>query len=93
MSFQLDFLKFKNILNKNNIFLYDAQYRIAYYRYNKLLENIQQGGSSIPNQSGLYKPDKILKKIKSKNNTLLAHFINSLIFKDEKKIDYIINLI
>ena len=84
-----NFIKFKKILNKNNIFLFDAQYRIVFYRYNKLIENFQKGGSIIISN----KSYDMLNKIKIKNPILLSHFINSLIFKDDNKINYIIDLI
>jgi hypothetical protein len=87
MTEQPDFLKFKKILNKNNIFLFDAQYRIVYFRYNKIIDNIQKGGSLTIKK----KSYDILNEIKLKNPILLSHFINSLIFRDDKKINYIID--
>lgn len=88
MSISIDFLTFKNILNKNNILLFDSQLRIAHFRYNNLIKNLPQiGGSGFKNS------DKLLKTINEKNNCLLSHFIDSLITNNLVKTKYIINYV
>ncbi len=40
----MDFLDFKNCLINHNILLFDAQYRIAHYRFNKYI-NVKNIGN------------------------------------------------
>ena len=88
MSSHIDFLDFKNILNKNNILLFDTQLRIAHFRYNQYIQNLPQyGGSNTLDTT------KLLDKINKKNNCLLSHFIDSLIVNNISKTNYIIELI
>ena len=82
MPLYIDFLDFKNILKKNNILLFDSQYRIAHYRYNQLSYN----------SFALDKQDNILNKINLFNPLLLSHFIDSLISNNKQKTKYIIDL-
>lgn len=88
MSSQIDFLDFKNILNKNNILLFDTQLRIAHYRYNEYIKNLPLSGGSNTLDSNL-----LLDKIYKKSNCLLSHFIDSLIVNNISKTNYIIELI
>ena len=82
-----DYITFKNILNENNIQLFDAQYRIAHYRYNKYIQKIpQQGGSSENNNQNL------LSKIVNNKSNLLNHFVDSLLSNNINKTDYITGL-
>jgi hypothetical protein len=88
MSSHIDFLDFKNILNKNNILLFDTQLRIAHYRYNQYIKTLPQiGGSKFE------EPDNILIKINKKKNCLLSHFVDSLITNNLIKTNYIMELI
>ena len=78
----LDFVNFKKYLSKNNINLFDSQYRIAYYRYNNLGKMLKlQIGGNIKN----------FNLIKQLNNVLLNHFIDSLLNKNIERINHIIN--
>ncbi len=86
MSLQIDFLAFKNILNKNNVLLFDTQLRIAHFRYNQYIKSIPQIGGSDSNN-----PDGLLIRINQKNNCLLSHFIDSLVSNNLIKIKYIID--
>jgi response regulator of citrate/malate metabolism len=89
MSIKIYFLTFKNILNKNNILLFDTQMRIAHFRYNKYIKNVknmEQIGGSNSNKS-----EKLLIKINKKKEYLLDHFINSLISNNLIKTKFIIN--
>lgn len=86
MSLQIDLLTFKNILNKNNIQLFDTQMRIAHFRYNKYINGMSQiGGSNLRESSNL------LININRKNNCLLSHFIDSLVSNNLMKTKYIID--
>jgi hypothetical protein len=88
MSSHIDFLDFKNILNKNNILLFDTQLRIAHFRYNQYIKNTPQiGGSNILDSN------KLLNRINDKSNCLLSHFIDSLIVNNIQKTNYIFELV
>lgn len=95
MSSQIDFLTFKNILNKNNVLLFDTQLRIAHFRYNEYIKSIIQiGGSDLYKLSKVTlsnEPDRLLIKINQKNNYLLYHFIDSLVSNNLIKTKYIID--
>ncbi len=86
MSSQIDFLTFKNILNKNNVQLFDSQIRIAHFRYNQYIKTIPQIGGSDSHDSG-----GLLFRINQQNNSLLYHFIDSLISNNLIKTKYIID--
>ena len=86
MSLQIDFLTFKNILNKNNVLLFDTQLRIAHFRYNQYIKSIPQIGGSNSSE-----PDSLLIRINQKNNCLLSHFIDSLVSNNLIKTKYIID--
>ena len=86
MSLQIDFLTFKNILNKNNVLLFDTQLRIAHFRYNQYIKNTPQIGGSNLNE-----PGKLLIKINQKKNYLLSHFVDSLVSNNLIKIKFIID--
>jgi hypothetical protein len=86
MSLQIDFLTFKNILNKNNVLLFDTQLRIAHFRYNQYIKNTPQIGGSNLNE-----PGKLLIKINQKKNCLLSHFVDSLVSNNLIKIKFIID--
>jgi len=88
MSSQIDFLTFKNILNKNNIRLFDTQLRITHFRYNQYIKSMPQIGGSNSNSH-----DILLIKINQKNNCLLSHFIDSLVSNNLIKTNYIIDSI
>jgi hypothetical protein len=76
----MDLLVFKKYLNENNIYLFDAQYRIILYRYNNYINlNLLQ-----PN---------LLYSINKKKNILLYHFIMALLTNNITKINYIVSLI
>lgn len=86
MSAQIDFLTFKNILNNNNVFLFDAQYRIAHFRYNQLVNNLPQIGGSDS-----IKPEQILTKLTTIKDCMLCHFVDSLVANNIAKTNYIIS--
>ena len=86
MSLQIDFLTFKNILNKNNVLLFDTQLRIAHFRYNQYIKITPQIGGSNSNE-----PGKLLIKINQKKNYLLSHFVDSLVSNNLIKIKFIID--
>ena len=88
MSSQIDFLTFKNILNKNNILLFDTQLRIAHFRYNQYIKTLPQVGGSKSEE-----PDKLLNKINDKSISLLSRFIDSLVSNNLTKIKFIIEFI
>ena len=73
----MDFKKFRKILEKNNIKLFDYEYRISYNRIfnmNKICnQNNQYGGGDI--NSNIF-------KLKSKNN--LENIINYSLSKNMK---------
>ena len=77
----IDFSYFKKYLTKYDILLFDANYRIAHFRYNKLIQN---GGSKNKN---------LLRKIKNHNRIMLRIFIESLLENNNQKIEYIVSQI
>jgi hypothetical protein len=85
----IDFVKFKNYLIKNNILLFDSQYRISHFRLNNLHllinDNNQNGGGNNISNS------KIIKKVKKLKPSILNHLINSLLDKNIERIKYIFN--
>jgi len=73
------FITFKKYLIKHNILLFDADYRIAHYRFNNM---IQTGGSK-----------KILHKITTQDDILLKYFIDSLLTNDNSEIKFIKSIV
>ena len=79
----MDYLKFKKYLKKNDINLFDSEYRIVHFRLNNI-ENI------FKNQTG---GSRIIKKVKRINKILLSEFVNSLLNRDINKINGIVCLL
>ena len=73
----MEFQSFKNILNQNNILLFDAHNRIAHYRYNQYYKN----NHNTINDVVFYK------------QSLLTNFINALLNNDKIRLNYINSLI
>lgn len=86
MTEYIDFVTFKNYLNKNNIYLFDSQYRIIHYRINNLNKLLEQTGGTNTNIK-TNKPAKLLKKI---NNISLNNFIFALLDKNIQKMTWIL---
>jgi hypothetical protein len=97
MSNYIDFITFKQILNAKNILLFDAHYRIAHFRLNSLLKNMEQNGGSnnTTNTNSHHNPNNKLNYFSEKiiNNHLFDKLISSLLENNVKQISYIINLI
>lgn len=72
----IDYCYFKKYLSKYNINMFDANYRVAHYRYNNI---IQKGGDK-----------KLIRKIKNKSTNLLRIFIESLLENNPDKINWIL---
>ena len=72
----IDYTYFKKYLIKYNIKLFDANYRIAHFRYNNL---IQSGGSS-----------NLLKKVNRRSYGMLYNFIIALLDNDTTKLNWIL---
>jgi hypothetical protein len=71
----MNLLKFKKLLNDNDIFLFDSQYRIAHYRLNNLQQfksNEQVGGG---------------KKI---NKIMLSRLVDSLLTQNINRANWIL---
>ena len=70
----MDFVKLKKYLNKNNIYLFDSDYRIVHFRLNNI-QNIfnktQTGGSYVI---------KKVKKINARQNAPTVYDINASIY-------------
>ena len=88
----MNYIDFKKILNKSNIYLYDADTRIIHWEFENLLKlnnnnnnNNNQTGGSINN----YKI--IIDKLKKKN--LFNNLIYSINDDNTNRINYIMNLI
>lgn len=75
----VNFVTFKKYLIKHNILLFDADYRIAHFRFNNM---IQTGGSK-----------KVLHKITMQNDLLLKYFIDSLLTNDNSELKFIKSII
>jgi hypothetical protein len=73
------FVTFKKYLIKHNILLFDADYRIAHFRFNNM---IQTGGSK-----------KVLHKITSRDEILLKYFIDSLLTNDNSELKFIKSIV
>ena len=87
MNNQLDFIKFKNILNKHNILLFDGEYRIALYNYTQVIKSLEKSEEETNNNFFL------INKIKNLRENLLRIFIYSLVQNDINKINYILELV
>ena len=79
---KINFIDFKKLLNKNNIYLFDAQNRIAHYRLNNLNINKIQTGGSISND--------LIIKINNLNSNYLNILVNSLLDKNIERIQFIL---
>lgn len=86
MGIPINFLSFKNLLNKYNVLLFDAELRIAHFKYNEYIKSMPQLGGAT-----LIKNKSLLIRIYQKKSCLLSHFINSLLSNNLNKINYIIN--
>jgi hypothetical protein len=75
----VNFITFKKYLIKHNILLFDADYRIAHFRFNNM---IQTGGSR-----------KVLHKITSHDEILLKYFIDSLLTNDNSELKFIKSIV
>jgi hypothetical protein len=71
--------EFIQFLKNNSIHLFDAQYRIAHFRFKNL--NFQNGG-------GIGNDINVLKKL---NKCYLTHFIDALIYNNQNRINWILN--
>jgi hypothetical protein len=80
MTKSVDFLEFKNILNKNNIYLFDCQYRIAHNRLNNLRKHEQTGGAI-----------NVTNNIKKLNTNLLSRLVDSLLTKNISRSNWILD--
>jgi hypothetical protein len=89
----LDFVTFKNILNKNNIFLFDTQLRIAHYRYGKYISEYYESHDKTPQIQLGGSQELLLKDINNLGPNKLYHFIDSLLVKNYTKSNRIINLL
>ena len=87
MNNQLDFIKFKNILNKHNILLFDGEYRIALYNYTQVIKSLEKSEEETNNDFFL------INKIKNLRENLLRIIIYSLVQNDINKINYILELV
>ncbi len=98
MNNQIDFIEFKNLLNNYNILLFDGQYRIAHYKYQKIINSQNQnGGSNNFNQGKLNydenkinKPFELINKINNHSENLLRIFISSLVDNNKNKINWVL---
>jgi hypothetical protein len=72
---------YKNILNKNDIYLFDSYYRITYFRLNKMTkQNVQKGGSI--NKKNI---------IHNLNSNQLSILVSSLLDNNETRINFILS--
>ena len=69
----LNFITFKKYLTDNNILLFDSQYRIAHYRFNKLNQN-----NILEKVHNMNKLSIFIDSLVSKNIEKLNHIINQL---------------
>ncbi len=89
MNNQIEFTKFKNLLNKHNILLFDGDYRIAHYKYDQILKSIGQTGGSN-NLSNNNDPEFLINKINNRGENLLRIFVYSLVENNLNKTNYIL---
>ncbi len=82
----IDLIKFKNILMSNKIDLFDHDLRISHYRLCNLFKNKNQIGGSNLITNG------IEKKLNNMSQLHLSHLVNSLLCKNEQKINWILNI-
>ena len=83
----IEIIKFKNILKKNQIELFDHDIRISHHRLcNYLNKNKEQFGGSINANNSI-----ISSKLKNMSQIHLSHLIYSLLDKNEEKINWILN--
>ena len=77
----MDFIAFKKYLNKNNIKLFDSEYRIVYHRFNNLSVFTEQTGG---------KSEEYYNIIAKMSQNKLNCFINSLLQKNIPRINWIL---
>jgi hypothetical protein len=82
----IDLIKFKNILISNQIELFDHDLRISHFRLCNLVKNKNQIGGSNLITNG------IEKKLNNMSQLHLSHLVNSLLCKNEQKINWILNI-
>lgn len=73
----MNFCDFKKYLNNKDIYLYDSQYRISYIRFFDILT----------------KKNLEISKFNILTNNQLSIYIESLLSKDNNKLNYIFNLL
>lgn len=87
MTQYIDLLKFKNLLYENKIELFDHDLRISHHRLNNWNNKVDQiGGSTYHNKTS------ITQKLNNMSQIHLSHLVNSLLDKNEQKINWILNL-
>jgi hypothetical protein len=77
---KINFMKFKKILNDNDILLFDSNYRIAHNRLNnleKMKNNEQHGGSNF--------------KLSKLNKNILNRLVDSLLSSNTDRTNWIIS--
>lgn len=83
----IELIKFKNILQKNHIVLFDHDLRISHHRLcNWIGKNKEQLGGSI-NVNNY----NISRKLKNMSQIHLSHLVYSLLDKNIQKINWILN--
>jgi hypothetical protein len=83
----IELIKFKNILRKNQIELFDHDLRISHHRLcNWFNKNKEQFGGSI-NVNNY----SVSSKLKNMSQIHLSHLVYSLLDKNEQKINWILN--
>ena len=85
----LEFTKFKKLLNKHNILLFDGDYRIAHYKYDQIVKSMGQSGGSN-NLSSNYDPEFLIHKINNRGENLLRIFVYSLVENNLNKTNFIL---
>lgn len=84
MTEYIDFVSFKNYLNKNNIYLFDSQYRIIHYRINNINKLLGQTGGSN------YKTNNTKQILKNMSSASLNHFVFALLDRNIQKMSWIL---
>jgi hypothetical protein len=84
----IELIKFKNILHKNQIDLFDHDLRISHHRLcNWYQKNKEQFGGADNVETF-----NVSKKLKKMSQTHLSHLVYSLLNRNEQKIKWILDI-
>ncbi len=93
MTSHIDLIKFKKILSNHQIELFDHDLRISHHRLSGfMISEKQTGGSHGLATTGNMTNKVILGKLENMSQIHLSHLVNSLLEKNNQKINWIFSM-